>query len=125
MLPARAARLPPVLPVPARPREGRALVDASGTRGQRIDVWGTTDELATPRELPAYVASVLRSLGYCVRLHVVPIARLTPSFRRTIQLSVDGDWLADYPAPSSYVPQFFGCDGGLTNGYVCDRDSTG
>ena len=41
--------------------------------------------------------------------------------RRRIQLSVDGDWLAEYPAPSSYVPQFFGCSGGLSNGYVCDR----
>jgi ABC-type oligopeptide transport system substrate-binding subunit len=27
----------------------------------------------------------------------------------------------EYPAPSSYVPQFFGCSGGLSNGYVCDR----
>ena len=51
----------------------------------------------------------------------MPIAHLTASFRRGIQLSVDGDWLADYPAPSAYVPQFFGCHGGLTNGYVCDR----
>jgi peptide/nickel transport system substrate-binding protein len=65
--------------------------------------------------------SVLRGLGYRARLHLVPTTRFTPSFRRTLQLSVDGDWLADYPAPSAYVPQFFGCDGGLTNGYVCDR----
>ena len=43
------------------------------------------------------------------------------AFRRKLQLSVDGDWLADYPAPSAYVPPFFGCGGGLTNGYVCDR----
>jgi ABC-type oligopeptide transport system substrate-binding subunit len=35
---------------------------------------------------------------------------------------VDGDWLPDYPTPSSYLPQFFGCDGGLSNGYVCDPE---
>jgi ABC-type oligopeptide transport system substrate-binding subunit len=29
--------------------------------------------------------------------------------------------VADYAAPSAYLPQFFGCHGGLTNGYVCDR----
>jgi ABC-type oligopeptide transport system substrate-binding subunit len=52
---------------------------------------------------------------------LVPAARLTPPLRRRFQLSVDGDWLAEYPAPSSYVPQFFGCSGGLSNGYVCDR----
>jgi peptide/nickel transport system substrate-binding protein len=99
----------------------RALVAASGTRGERVDVWGTTDSVGVPRQVPAYVASVLRSLGYRVRLRLVPSRRITMSLRRRLQLTVDGDWLADYPAASAYVPQFFGCGGGLTNGYVCDR----
>jgi ABC-type transport system substrate-binding protein len=98
----------------------RRLVAASGTRGQRIDVWGASDNLGVPREVPAYVSAVLRSLGYRVRLHMVPFAQLTAARRRRIQISVDGDWLPDYPAPSSYVPQFLGCRGGLSNGYVCD-----
>ena len=51
----------------------------------------------------------------------MPSARLTPKLRRQIQISVDGDWLADYPAPSAYLPQFFGCRGGSSNGFVCDR----
>ena len=101
--------------------KARALVAASGTRGMRVDVWGTTDQVGVPHQLPAYFASVLRSLGYRVRLRLVPSARITSALRRRIQLSVDGDWLADYPAPSAYVPQFFGCHGGLSNGYVCDR----
>jgi peptide/nickel transport system substrate-binding protein len=103
------------------PARARRLVAASGTRGQRIDVWGASDNLGVPREVPRHVAAVLRSLGYRVGLHMVPFARLTPERRRRIQVSVDGDWLPDYPAPSSYVPQFLGCDGGLSNGYVCDR----
>jgi ABC-type oligopeptide transport system substrate-binding subunit len=41
--------------------------------------------------------------------------------RRRLQLSVDGDWMPDYPAASAYLPQFFGCDGGNSNGYFCDR----
>ena len=40
--------------------------------------------------------------------------------REGFQLSVDGDWLAEYPDPSSYIPQFFGCGGGTSNGYFCD-----
>jgi YVTN family beta-propeller protein len=100
-------------------RRARRLVAASGTKGQLIDVWGTTDALL-PRELPAYVASVLRSLGYRTRLHLVPGSKITYAMRRTFQLSVDGDWLPDYPKPSSFLPQFFGCNGGYSNGYVCD-----
>jgi ABC-type transport system substrate-binding protein len=80
----------PYCPYRHRLAKARALVAASGTRGQRIEVWGTTDQVGIPRQLPAYVASVLRSLDYRVRLHLVPIARLTPSLRRRIQLSVDG-----------------------------------
>jgi peptide/nickel transport system substrate-binding protein len=101
--------------------KARALVAASGTRGQRVDVWGMTDAPFLPRALPPYVASVLRELGYGARAHRVPRAHLTAAVRRGIQLSADGDWLLDYPAPSAYLPQFFGCQGGLTNGYVCDR----
>ena len=71
---ARAARPPPVLPLPAHDlARARALVAASGTRGQRVDVWGTTDEPFLPRELPAYVTSVLRSLGYRAQLHRQPV----------------------------------------------------
>lgn len=98
----------------------RRLVAASGTRGARIDVWGTTDSIAVPRELPAYFAHVLRSLGYRTRLHLVPSSELTAAFRRRIQISIDGDWAPDYPAPSAYLPGFFGCDGGFSNGYVCN-----
>jgi ABC-type oligopeptide transport system substrate-binding subunit len=42
-----------------------------------------------------------------------------PRDRTEIQMATDGDWLADYPAPSSYLPHFFGCRGSI-DGYVCD-----
>jgi peptide/nickel transport system substrate-binding protein len=42
------------------------------------------------------------------------------SMRQGFQISTDGDWTADYPDPSSYLPQFFGCGGGTSNGYFCD-----
>jgi ABC-type oligopeptide transport system substrate-binding subunit len=40
--------------------------------------------------------------------------------RAGFQLSADGDWLAEYPDPSSYLPQLLGCGGGNSNGYFCD-----
>jgi peptide/nickel transport system substrate-binding protein len=97
----------------------RRLVAESGTRGERVDVWGQTDEPYIPRAVPAYFATVLRSLGYRVHLHNVPSATISNAMRRHFQLSVDGDWLAAYPDPSSYIPQFFSCDGGNNGGYYC------
>jgi YVTN family beta-propeller protein len=98
----------------------RRLVAESGTAGQRVDVWGASDSPYVPRGVPIYVADVLRTLGYRVRLHLLPNATFTEAMRQGFQLSVDGDWVASYPSPSSYLPQFFGCDGGTSNGYHCD-----
>jgi ABC-type transport system substrate-binding protein len=64
----------------------------------------------------------LRSLGYRVHLHLAPFASVTPAMFRGFQLSTGGDWPANYPDPSSYVPQFFGCGGGNSNGYYCNRE---
>ena len=98
----------------------RRLVAASGTRGERIDVWGLTDETIVPPGETAYVANVLRSLGYRVHTHLLPSTKVTSEMRRSHQISTDGDWLPAYPAPSSYMIPFFSCGGGLSNDYGCD-----
>ena len=98
----------------------RQLVRESGTAGERVDVWGSPDEGFVPSGVTAYFGSVLRALGYRVRLHLVARGAITDSMREGFQLSTDGDWTADYPDPSSYLPQFFGCGGGTSNGYFCD-----
>ena len=59
------------------------------------------------------------ALGYRVHLHEVPAAAISNAMRRNFQISIDGDWLAAYPDPSSYIPQFFSCDGGNDGGYYC------
>jgi peptide/nickel transport system substrate-binding protein len=94
-------------------------VAASGTAGERVEVWANTDNVGVPPQLPPYIAQVLRTLGYRVRLHLLPSSAITSRMRRKFQLSVDGDWLPDYPAPSAYLPQFFGCRGGNSNRYFC------
>ena len=38
----------------------------------------------------------------------------------TSNSSADGDWVATYPDPSSYIPQFFSCGGGNGNGFYCN-----
>jgi peptide/nickel transport system substrate-binding protein len=105
---------------PDLPR-ARRLVAASGTRGSRIDVWGATDLPDVSPQLSMYIARVLRSLGFRTRLHLVPYATFSPTMRRRLQLTVDGDWVPDYPAPSSYIPPFFSCHGGNNRKqYICD-----
>jgi peptide/nickel transport system substrate-binding protein len=51
---------------------------------------------------------------------LAPFASITTAMRKRRQLSADGDWLVDYPNASSYIPQFFSCRGGNSNGYYCD-----
>ena len=100
--------------------KARRLVDASGRRGSHIDVWGTSDVAGIPPTMPYYVAHVLRELGFRVTLHVVRLDTITETQRRRFQISVDGDWLLDFPSPSSFLPSFFGCNGGHSNGYECN-----
>jgi peptide/nickel transport system substrate-binding protein len=100
--------------------KARQLVAESGTFGERVDIWGSPDEGFIPPTTTDYVASVLRALGYRVYVHMVPFASVTESMWRQMQISVDGDWVANYPDPSSYLPLFFGCGGGNSNGYYCN-----
>lgn len=99
----------------------KRLVLESGTRGEEVNVWGSPDEGYVPPEVPDYVASVLRTLGYRATAQLHPIASITAAMQPRFQLSTNGDWLSDYPDPSSYIPAFFSCGGGNSNGYVCDR----
>ena len=99
----------------------RRLVAQSGTLGERIDVWGSPDGGGfVPSTMPEYVAGVLRALGYRVHLHLISQATYTEALHKRIQLTADGDWVAAYPYPSSYVPGFVSCGGGTSNGYYCN-----
>jgi YVTN family beta-propeller protein len=99
--------------------KARRLVRESGTVGEQVTVSGMNNEAFIPGGVPPYIAGVLRSLGYHVRLHLLPGAAISQAMRRHYQLTTDGDWLADYPDPSSYLPQFFTCHGGNGNGFYC------
>ena len=95
----------------------KKLVDESGTKGDVVTVLGSPDQGTIPSQEAAYIAQVLGSLGYRARLNMVPFNLVGPGEMQELQLqevqiSVEGDLNADYPAPSSYIPSFFACDGG-------------
>jgi peptide/nickel transport system substrate-binding protein len=103
----------------------RRLVAASGTRGERVVVWGSSDDSYVPHGVPAYVASVLRSLGYRASVHLVPFGEWNDSLSKRMQVGAGLDWVPNYPAPSAYLPSFFGCHGFYGHGdydpgHACD-----
>ena len=51
----------------------RRLVAQSGTLGEGIEIWGIPDEGYVPPTTTAYVAGILRTLGYRVRIRLVVV----------------------------------------------------
>jgi YVTN family beta-propeller protein len=97
----------------------RTLVAASGTRGERVTVWGWTDDPTINEDVVRYVGDVLRELGYRVRVRLVTHASLAhppPSVFRSIQAIVAawGD------TPYGYVSTWFACGGPYVHGWFCD-----
>jgi peptide/nickel transport system substrate-binding protein len=98
----------------------RRLVDASGTGGQAVTVWGWTDDPTISADVVRYVASVLRGIGYRARVHLVKHATLehpAPSVFRRIQL-IPAAW-GEYTS-YGFVATWFGCRGSQTHGWFCD-----
>ena len=91
---------------PDTPR-AKALVAASGTRGQKVVVWGLRDQASIVRE----VARDLRGVGYRASARTAAVgpyyARVEDSRRRT-QIGVIG-WTADYPSGANMLQPLFAC----------------
>ena len=98
----------------------RRLVRQSGTIGERVDLVGSRDIGFIPPASTAYIGRVLRSLGYRVHISIIPFSAITAAMWDRFQISNDGNWIPEYPDPSSYVPSFFGCGGANSNGYYCN-----
>jgi ABC-type transport system substrate-binding protein/DNA-binding SARP family transcriptional activator len=99
----------------------RRLVRESGRLGAHVVVRGSSDATAIPPDEPAYVARLLRSLGFKVTLRLRRAAVMNREDRSTFQLSVDGDWLLDFPNAAALLPPFFGCDSTHNHDYYCNR----
>jgi YVTN family beta-propeller protein len=93
---------------PDLPR-ARALVQASGTRGLKIEV--SAFEGRQTVGLARYFASLLRELGYRTTVRVFPAAEYFPHLadsRNRAQIGQAG-WVADILAPSDFLRTGFSC----------------
>ena len=99
----------------------RRLVSASGTRSASITVLGWTDDPYSPPRVVHYTASVLRSLGYRVRVRLVTHASLDnrpPRVFGTIPLIPTG-WLAI--TAYDFLGTWLSCAGAGNHGWFCVR----
>ncbi len=97
----------------------RRLVAASGTRGERVTVWGWTDDPTISEAVVRYVGGVLRSLGYRASVRLVPHASLQhppASVFRSIQL-IAASW---GDTPYGFIANWFACGGTNDHGWFCD-----
>ena len=104
---------------PDLPR-ARRLIAASGTRGDRVTVWGPNDDPVLGQLVAPYAAGVLRALGYRARVHLIPSAAFgTMSQRafRTIQMTPPA-W-AD-SGPYKFFVTWFECDAAYNHRWFCD-----
>lgn len=90
--------------------KARALVEASGTRGQKVTV--VTDDTAASRGVGTYLQTVLTDLGYDATVQTISGDIQFTYIQNTnnkVQISVT-QWYQDYPAASNFLNILFGCD---------------
>jgi ABC-type transport system substrate-binding protein len=92
-------------------RTARELVAASGTEGMQVRVTDLVRDYNPP--LDAYLAKVLRKLGYRVTLRSLPDTPSNETWfygpRNGIQVA-SGGWIADYPLPANF-DEIIACPG--------------
>jgi peptide/nickel transport system substrate-binding protein len=87
----------------------RALVQASGTRGQKVTLIVT--DTAVERQIGTYLQSVLTDLGYAVAVKSLSTSvqfTYIQNTRNEVQASVSA-WYQDYPAASDFLVVHFSC----------------
>jgi peptide/nickel transport system substrate-binding protein len=88
--------------------KARGLVRASRTAGSHVTVWVPSREKAQG----AFMVTVLRSLGYLPRLHLVKRPQayfpLVLDTRTHAQVGFDG-WQSDFPSESAFLTAQFAC----------------
>jgi YVTN family beta-propeller protein len=96
------------------PARARSLVAASGTKGAAITLWAAPDHPQFEKDVLAYAARVLRSLGY--RAELVVVSR-RPAGRVHVEIST---WFGGELGPSDFLSSFFACDAPYGHGWFCD-----
>jgi DNA-binding SARP family transcriptional activator/ABC-type transport system substrate-binding protein len=117
----------PYCPYTRRPGDGRwhapdlaharALVAASGTRGDRVTAYGGIRNGTICTAVMPYVVRVLRELGYRAQAHFVPRDSLSEVDWKAVQM---GCTAALDQEPADFFSNF-GCGSVANNEWFCDR----
>jgi peptide/nickel transport system substrate-binding protein len=98
----------------------RRLVAESGTRGDRITVWGSTDDPSHGGAIVPYVVDLLDRLGYRARVHLFPQsdwAKVPQRTYRKIQVSASTLWIDTSPA--GFLKYWFTCNAPDDHHWFC------
>jgi DNA-binding SARP family transcriptional activator/ABC-type transport system substrate-binding protein len=95
----------------------RALVAASGTRGDRVTAYGGIRNGTVCTAVMPYTIRVLRELGYRAQAHFVPRDSLPKVHWKAVQL---GCFSGEDFQPADFFG-IFGCSTPADNGWFCDR----
>jgi peptide/nickel transport system substrate-binding protein len=128
LLPPSLPGYKPYCPYTRRPRadgrwrapdlvRARALVAASGTRGDRVSAYGSAGGGPICTTVMRYTARVLRELGYRAQVHAVPPDRVHLVDWSAAQIGCIG---AFDPEAADFF-SIFGCGSGSNNEWFCDR----
>ncbi|PYE32263.1 ABC transporter substrate-binding protein [Ferranicluibacter rubi] len=89
--------------------KAQALVDESGTKGQKVTI--IAEDNAVARGIGTYIASVLTELGYDASMKAIsPNIQFTyiQNTNNNVQISVS-QWYQDYPAASNFLNVLLSC----------------
>ena len=109
--------------------KAKALVDGSGTKGQKVTV--ITEDTVVSRDVGTYLASVLGDLGYEASVKAISANIQFTYIQNTnnnVQISVS-QWYQDYPAASNFLNVLLSCasfhpgsDASVNISGLCDKD---
>lgn len=105
---------------PDLPR-ARALVAASGARGDRVTVWGPADDPVLGQAIVPYTVRLLRRLGFRARAHLIPQGAFgsIPQrvFEQRIQMTPPS-W--EDITPYGFFGTWFLCSAAYNHHWFCD-----
>ena len=106
----------------------RRLVEESGTKGMKVTL--IVPNRAIDMSMGIYLQNTLRQIGYDTSIKFVTFAISLNYIQNTnnkVQISLT-DWYADYPAPSNFLDDLFGCenfhpgsDSSINMSGLCDK----
>ena len=108
--------------------KAKALVEASGTKGQKVTI--ITEDTVVSRDVGTYLQSVLSDLGYDASVKAISANIQFTYIQNTnnnVQISVS-QWYQDYPAASNFLNVLFSCasfhpgsDASVNISGLCDK----